>query len=56
MQNNTAINIATSVKWIAINEECLIWTVVYAGFFNGGGSAGTSHRDDVKVLHYNYSS
>ena len=29
--------------------------MAYAGFFNGGGS-GTSHRDDVKILHYNYSS
>ena len=22
----------------------------------GGGGSGTSHRDDVKILHYNYSS
>ena len=30
-------------------------SVAYAGFFNGGVSV-TSHRDDVKILHYNYSS
>ena len=24
VQNNTAIDIATAVKWMAINEECLI--------------------------------
>ena len=30
-------------------------SVAYAGFFNGGISV-TSHRDDVKILHYNYSS
>ena len=30
-------------------------TVAYAGFFNGGVSV-TSHRDDVNILHYNYSS
>ena len=29
--------------------------VAYPGFFNGGGSV-TSHHDDVKILHYNYSS
>ena len=33
-----------------------VWiTVAYAGFFNWGVSV-TSHRDDVKILHYNYSS
>ena len=30
-------------------------TVAYAEFFNGGVSV-TSHRDDVKILHCNYSS
>ena len=29
--------------------------MAHAGFFNGGVSV-TSHRDDVKILHYNYSS
>ena len=29
------------------------YPVAYAGFFNGGVSV-TSHRDDVKILHYNY--
>ena len=27
--------------------------VAYAGFFNEGGVSVTSHRDDVKILHYN---
>ena len=27
VQNNTAINIATAVKWMAINEDCLIWGI-----------------------------
>ena len=36
-------------------QTILIETVAYAGFFNDGGSV-TSHRDDVKMLHYNYSS
>ena len=31
------------------------YPVGYAGFFNGGVSM-TSHRDDVKILHCNYSS
>ena len=26
-QNNAAINIATAVKWMAINEECLLWGI-----------------------------
>ena len=30
VQNNTAINIATAVKWMAINEECLIWGILAA--------------------------
>ena len=30
VQNNTAINIATAIKWMAINEECLIWGVYAA--------------------------
>ena len=29
--------------------------MAYAGFFNGGVSV-TSHCNDVKILHYNYSS
>ena len=29
--------------------------MAYAGFFNGGVLVA-SHRDDVKILHYNYSS
>ena len=27
VQNNIAINIAAAVKWMAINEECLIWSI-----------------------------
>ena len=31
--------------------------MAYAGFFNGGGfSHKNAHRDDVKILHCNYSS
>ena len=33
----------------------LSYSVAYAGFLNGGVSV-TSHRDDVKILHYNCSS
>ena len=36
-------------------ETMALRSVAYAGFFNGGGSV-TSRRDDVKMLHYNYSS
>ena len=44
-------------KYVNFNsiERCFTRSVAYAGFFNGGGSV-TSHRDDVKILRYNYSS
>ena len=27
VQNNTVIYIANAVKWMAINEKCLIWSI-----------------------------
>ena len=35
-------------------KASLLRPVAYAEFFNGGVSV-TSHCDDVKILHYNYS-
>ena len=38
-----------------VNAVIHLRSVAYAEFFNGGVSV-TSHCDDVKILHYNYSS
>ena len=48
-KNLVPVCIAVPVAYV------LLKPVAYAGFFNGGGLV-TSHCNDVKILHNNYSS